>query len=366
MAAKLPDIETMIQAGINPKNGLPYKWADPSNLPENIKKSLRILDEQNAINRYDWYNLPDGINGQMLERMLYYKGQIAFFKLGKHYFILPYALQGKNDTGLDCYGRMTSIKPVVLGSEVDPNSGKKLMYFAGDKVWIPVYTLEEYINREEESNVNEENACVLIKDYTEQLSQTILPRSTIQEPILSYMSEIFPLARTAMIANSGIQGMRVQDEGQASNVKLASQSMLRAGLTGSPYIPIVGNLDFQQLTNGNVMKSEEYLVLLQAVDNYRLSLYGLKNGGLFQKKAHMLEDEQEARNGVGLLAYADGLSIRQRACDIINYIWGLGVACMPSEAALGPQGMEAPKDDKERPQGEETESFGGGEEDAAV
>lgn len=53
MAAKLPDIQTLLSAGINPKTGLPLKVGDMSGGPkESIKKFLRIIDEQDAVNRY--------------------------------------------------------------------------------------------------------------------------------------------------------------------------------------------------------------------------------------------------------------------------------------------------------------------------
>ena len=50
---KLPDLNSLIQAGINPKTGLPIKMGDTAcALKENLRKNFRILDEQNAINRY--------------------------------------------------------------------------------------------------------------------------------------------------------------------------------------------------------------------------------------------------------------------------------------------------------------------------
>lgn len=52
--ARLPDVDSLIQAGIDPKTGLPVKATsdDKCFLKDNIKKVLRVLDEQNAINRY--------------------------------------------------------------------------------------------------------------------------------------------------------------------------------------------------------------------------------------------------------------------------------------------------------------------------
>ena len=76
---RLPDIQTQIQAGINPKTGLPLRCDSGVNLFESTRIFMRLIDEQDAVNRYVWYNLPDGITGQELERMLYYKGQLCFF-----------------------------------------------------------------------------------------------------------------------------------------------------------------------------------------------------------------------------------------------------------------------------------------------
>ena len=53
MAAKIPDLETLWQAGINPKTGLPVKiGGHKCTIKEDIKKYLRLIDEQDAVNRY--------------------------------------------------------------------------------------------------------------------------------------------------------------------------------------------------------------------------------------------------------------------------------------------------------------------------
>ena len=54
MAANLPNIQTLIQAGIDPKTGLPIKLGAGNKcvLKEDIKKFLRLVDEQDAVNRY--------------------------------------------------------------------------------------------------------------------------------------------------------------------------------------------------------------------------------------------------------------------------------------------------------------------------
>lgn len=324
--AKLYDFSTFYQAGIDPKTGLPIKMdLLPTVLKDNIKKQLRILDEQNAINRYTWYNLPNGLNGQLIERILYYKGQAAFFYMesdGNFYF-LPYALDGT----IDVYGRFKGITPVQFNGTASDSKGNPWIKGLTKK---PVYDVNEEIDYD-----TFVDGCVLLHDYSNQISQTNISRQVLQDPLLDAMAEAFPMARTALIANSGVKGMRVNDENQYSNVKAASRSITNAALCGDPWIPIVGNVEFQDLTNGTPLKAEEFLLYMQGLDNFRLSLYGLKNGGLFQKKAHMLEAEQEMNNGTTGLVYQDGLTIRQRFCDIVNAIWGLGIWCEASESVIG-------------------------------
>ena len=63
----LPNIDAILQVGFDPKTGLPLKFGSTNkcNLKEELKIKLRIKDEQTAVNRYKWFNLPNGITGQM-------------------------------------------------------------------------------------------------------------------------------------------------------------------------------------------------------------------------------------------------------------------------------------------------------------
>ena len=327
--AKIVDVNTLIQAGFNPKTGLPIKVdsEDKCLLKENIRKTLRVLDEQNAINRYKWYNLPSSLDGQLLERILYYKGQGMFFYMEANdsFYFLPYALDGT----IDVYGRYQGVTPLPFNGSTDNEEGK-------EKPWITGLTRKPiYDVLGDEVNNEFTEACVLLSDYSKQISQTNISRQILQEPILDAMAEAFPLARTSLIANSGIKGVRVNDEDQKAQVEAGSRSITRAALNGKPWIPIVGQIEFQELTEGSALKSEEFLLYMQALDNLRLSLYGLDNGGLFQKKAHMLEAEQDMNAGNIKLVYQDGLTIRQKFCDIVNSIWGLGIWCEASETVTG-------------------------------
>lgn len=326
--ARIPDIDTLIQAGFDPKTGLPLKMAteDKCMLKEQIRKTLRVLDEQNAINRYKWYNLPSSLDGQLLERILYYKGQGMFFYMETNdtFYFLPYALSGT----IDVYGRFQSVTPLPFNGSSSNEEGK-------EKPWITGLTRKPVYDVLQELDEEFTESCVLLSDYSKQISQTNIPRQILQDPILDAMSEAFPLARTSLIAHSGIKGMRVNDEDQKVQVELASKSVTRAALNGKMWIPLVGNIEYQELTDGTALKSEEFLLYMQSLDNFRLSLYGLDNGGLFQKKSHILQAEQDMNGGNVGLVYQDGLTLRQKFCDIVNSIWGLGIWCEASETVTG-------------------------------
>ena len=196
--------------------------------------------------------------------------------------------------------------------------------------------LAEFADKEPAAILSKiEKSCVLLHDYTPQISQTNIPRQQLNDPLLDLMSDCLPFMRTALLNGTGVLGMRVSNENEAESVYDASAAINKAALEGQKFVPVVGNLDFQELTGGNVAKAEEFMLAMQSLDNYRLSLYGLDNGGLFQKKSHMLEAEQEMNAGnVGLVS-EDGLRNRQNFCTIANSIFGLSIWCEPSEVSIG-------------------------------
>lgn len=330
MAAKLPDIQTLYQAGINPKTGLPLKAGitDEGQLKNNIKHIVRLIDEQDAVNRYTWYNLPCNITGQELERMLYYKGQLAFFYIEDldEFYFMPYALDGT----IDFYGRFNSIHPVPMtsGTTEDDKAAKQQADYLSTLKLKCVYGL---MDDEDVTYETMTKSAVLIHDYTKGLSQMITPRSIVNDGLIDVMSDCVPFMRTALLKATGVNGVRVNDADQAASVLEGAKGVKNAALNGETYVPIVGNLDFQELADGTTAKAEEYLLAMQALDNLRLSTFGIDNGGLFQKKAHELQAEANMASANVGLVYQDGLAIRQHFCNIVNSIWDIGIWCEASE-----------------------------------
>lgn len=328
--AKIQNVDALIQAGIDPKTGLPIKVASVcgTGFKENNKKLLRVMDEQDAVNSFTWYNLPDGLNQNLIERILYYRGQGMFFYMetdDKFYF-LPYALDGT----IDVYGRFTDVTPLPFnGTTSTTKDGKTIPWIQGlTKKCVYDMKLDE-LKLEDLTD-----SCVLLKDYSEQISQTNIARQILNDPLLDIMSDCIPFMRTSLKNSTGVKGMRVNDPSEKAEVFAANTQIDNAALIGQWAIPVVGAVDFQDLSSGQVAKSEEFLLALQALDSYRLSMHGLPNGGLFQKKAHMLEAEQNMNAGTASLVLQDRLRKRQDFCDVVNSIWGLGIWCEPNESLV--------------------------------
>lgn len=335
MTAKLPDIQSLLAAGIDPKTGLPVKMtaSDSSDLKENVKKFLRLIDEQDACNRFTWYNVPGNITGQELERLLYYKGQLIgfyFSELGQFYF-MPYALNGT----IDFYGRFNAVHPLpfALGttSEADKARVAQQKDVLSRKTLKVVYGVK-FPDEVTMDDIN--NDCVILRDYTPQMPQTIIPRQTINDPILDVMAEMIPFLRTCLLTGAGVKLVRVQNAEGKEDVLQAARKVYEYALKGYPWSAVIGEIDFQDLDSGAITQAEQYLLAMQSLDNFRLSGYGLKNGGLFEKKAHILESENAVNQANIDIILQDGLSLRQNFCTVFNSIYGTSMWCDISESVL--------------------------------
>ena len=340
--AKLPDIETFIKAGIDPRTRLPLKMVQgkPDRLPTDILALLRIIDEQDAVNKGTWFNLPSGITSQELERLLYYKGQLCFFYMKDldKFFFMPYALDGS----IDFYGRFNRIHPIPF-SEGTEGEDKKPINSALNRmienqrnvlsqmkltcVYEPVL-YEEDIKKYDMMNT----CCVLLHDYTKQLPQLIVPRKNLQEPLLKVMADLIPYMRTALISSTGISGIKVQDADEAQSVEEGALEVENAAKTGKIWVALQGKINFQELTSKGMSNApEQFMLAIQSLDNLRLSTYGIDNGGLFEKKVQELNAEAAINGGPIGLVQQDYVSIRQNFCNIVNSIWGLGIWYEPSQ-----------------------------------
>jgi len=339
MGAFLPNLEPLIAAGIDPKTGLPRKVTASCkcHLKDDIKIALRIIDEQQACVRYKWKGIPLNITSQELERMIYYRFQLALFRLEGKYYIMPYVLDGT----IDYFGRFKTIHPIPFSNTDDKVT--KLQKKELEKIKLEViYSVDQI-----DENTIPDNCCVLIHDYTKQMSQNGIPRASINDPILDTMAECIPFMRTRLVLGTGVKGIRVNDADQQESVSEGAKRLENAALNGEAYIPVVGTLDFQDLSSSSAGRSEEYMLAMQSLDNFRLSTYGITNGGLFEKKAHELQSESDMSANTSSLVLTDGLEIRNNSCEIANKLFGINMSVTTQEQEEAKQLQQEQQEDME-------------------
>ena len=355
--AKLPDIATIIQAGIDPKSGLPIRLIQEGEGDKNdVRRLMRIIDEQDAINRYKWYNLPLDISSQQLERMLYFKGQLCFFYFEEldRFYILPFALEGS----IDFYGRFNTVHPIPFaagnagltdGEKRDISRQESLLSTKKLKV------IKEPKDLEDLTIDDFKNSCVILYDYTPQLNvNNIIPRQQINDVLVDTESEIIPYMQTALLAGTGIKGLRVNSAEAREEAERASKQIRYSALSRKLYVSMTDTVEMQEIADGSPLKSEEYLLALQSLDNLRKAALGIENGGLFQKKAHKLEEEQESNQSSAHSSKMDGIELRQAFCNICNSIWGTSMWCVLPEDDILMQNalMEEDQEDNSQPSSE--------------
>lgn len=330
---KLIDPKMIASLGINPKTGLPIKFGSgkAEYLKEDIARCLRVIDRQDATNRYSWFNLPSDLDGNLIERILYYKGQGCFFFIPqiKRFYFLPYTLYGN----LDAYGRYQNVIPVMLNGSPDDKPTEFIKGLTRDvqrSIILPEDWKEEYLDTK----------CVLLSDYVQGIDQNIIPRNDLNRPLIQLESEMLPFMRTGLISSSGVSALRVSSQDEQSNVKVASDSIEHAALVGEKFIPVIGSLDFQDLANTNQVDANQYLLAMQSIDNMRLSTLGLSNGGLFQKEGTILQSEALNANANTGLILQDGLKLRQDFCNIVNSLFGLRIWCEITQPATLPMSQD--------------------------
>lgn len=312
----MADLDLFFQAGIDPNTGLPRKVSGTCDLQlkQRMGDLLTVVDRQDALNRYVWENLPEGLDSKMIERILYYRYKLILFKMSDDkFYSLPFALDGE----IDVYGRWRGVTPLPFAGGVK------------DEPWVkglvkrPVYSLDEL--------EDPDDACVIVRDYTNGIDQLATTRHELNQCLIDVEAECIPMLRTALINSTGVNGIRVGSEDEAANVEAANKAIENAALTAQPMVPIIGSLEFQQLTDANVQNVDDFLKVMQSVDNLRLQMLGLENGGVFEKQEHMLQDEQDLNSGSDAVALNDGLTLRQEACDLFNATFGTNITVRVNE-----------------------------------
>lgn len=326
-----PDIlmrEINTAIGLNGKTGLPLKIGAglKCNTDTDLKIKLREQDKAINSNMWDWCNTFLRVNGQWINRMLYYRGQLAYAYMSEieEFVLLPFVVDGN----LDMYGRPKYIRLIPFtGAKKDPKM-KPIEDYLATKKFRVIWSINDPIEADDLDKV-----AVILYDRTPDLGNFVLAQNLLNEVLINYEAEIYTYMRTNLINATGVSGLKVGGKDEIESVMNANANLQIAAKTAQKWVPIVGNaVDFQELvsSNGN---TQEFLQAAQAIRNLRLNLNGLPSGGIYDKSQYVNKSQTSMNQGEvdSALVLQDKYSCRDNFCTLVDYIWRTGIDCLPSE-----------------------------------
>lgn len=290
------------------------------------ERELEIHQFQQALRKYRWSGLPKGLDATMLERILYYRGQLILFKLHDYYYALPYALNGN----IDVYGRYISVTPLTYNGSVNVDAdGNEYM---GDGVWIQGQVLK--VAYDELSLDGKE--AVILRDYSNGNSQYTIPRYTVNKTHIQDLSDILVLVHNNLVSSAVVWTVQAKDEGQQQEIEATYATLEEQVLeNGKRIFVITAPTGVDKLFEHVDINTQAYWECFVSLDNLRENMMGIENTGIFKKKERELKLNVEMEAGNAHLVYQDGLYCRQETCMIFNKLFNENIWCEESEVISG-------------------------------
>lgn len=334
------DTSSFLEAGITPsKKVLKYGNAIDQNgnaiTPNPIKYNLdydslfAIMREQNMVEtleRYMWTNVPFGLTQDLIERLLFFRGKGIFYfndKVDKFQF-LPFALNGN----IDEYGRYLKCNTLPFtGMDEVPKNGKAkklqpVVYEDLEIVYDIPYNEEMVKNARKRKTVG-----IVLNDNSLAISQQPIIRSNYVRPVLHMMATLMQIINTAMYGNADHNLIQVQNESELESINHQINAINFDILKGRRFTPVVGELPITPIKTSNTANLEGLFGTFNSLTNFLKSITGVTNAGVFDKKAHLLQEEQRLNGSNSDDIYYNGLRLRQEFCIMVQAYYGYPVWC---------------------------------------
>lgn len=331
------DTTSLIQAGIpQSKKMLKYGNAIDQNgktiTPNLLKYNLSygdlfdIMRHQNfteTIERYMWTNLPFGLTQDIIERVLFFRGKgVMYFndKVGKFQF-LPFALNGK----IDEYGRYSRVNTLPftgVDSDVKNKKAQPLVYENLEIVYDFPYS-EDTIKKINDGRV----VGIILNDNSLEISQQPVIRYNFVKPVLHMLATLMQIINTAMFGNADHSLLQVANESELESINLQINAINQDILQGRRFTPIIGTLPITPIKTSNTANLEGLFGTFNSLTNFLKSITGVANAGVFDKKAHLLQEEQRLNGSNSDDIYYNGLRLRQEFCLLFQAYYNYPVWC---------------------------------------
>lgn len=342
MGLNQEQLKAKIFANVMPRRN----WVD------DIKASLRVRGQAQFNTRFIWKGLPSNIDSQQLERMLYYRGMLGMFWHEDYGFIiLPVTQQARpveqkeptvyETSSINFMGRWKFARAVPFngGGEDDKTDGgekqkekekrkeenrrlKLVLAEMGikDVLWeVPV------VDNQDDAVRMMKNCCVILYDYTPQISEIPQARQILENPFYDGQVELLKMIRTASFNSTGVQWVRVNNQAEADLMRDQFRVYDQMILNGVRYICISATTEIQESSTKSTAQMQEFWTSWQSLENLRQSCIGLGNDGMLQKSQYTNQMEMALDNIGNNPVLVDAWLQRVKFCTIANALWGTNI-----------------------------------------
>lgn len=365
--------EELRRAGIDPsKSVLKYsnsrtKYGDkilPNVLDYNLNypQLYNIMREHNRIEvleRYQWIDLPPGLTQDIIERVLFYRGKgVLYFNDNVEKFqFLPFSLNGQ----IDEYGRYLKVNtlPFTGVDEIDEKNkkNKKFVYEDLEIVYDLPYN-EEMLKKARSGKP----VGIIINDNSLGLSQSPIVRSIYVEPVLRSMATIMQIINATIFGAADHNLLQVETEAELDSINEQIEAINADILRGKRFTPLQGKFPITPLKTSNTYDIEGLFGTFNSMSNFLKSISGIANAGVFDKKAHLLQEEQKLNGSNSDDVYYNGLRNRQEPMILYQAYYGGRTWCSSKRGMSGAEAENMQMGEIDDPDNTQRNNVAGGQE----
>lgn len=332
----------MIETG----NGLDLDWTETRkslNIPvrddkyrfsedpmfEKLGENLSKIDYQQFLTRFKWHNLPEGMDSELVERVLYFCGSAMFFYIKelKKWFFLPYGMTSEGtQLGIDFYGRYNKIKPYSFNGMTQAKKEKSQAdIFLSTQIRDNIKDIPMVDNKKDAEKIFNEGAVICF-DKTPGMAYYVNSRNRDVKPYIEYMIKVLIQTKSALINSSGFN-LFSSDTQNASELMQMEIDAINQDREKGKLAAVVSKLlgQIENLQSNAPAAMADFWNSLQSVDNLRLKSLGIQNDGVVQKSQYQNIQEQTMDINDSLQVYLNCFMERVRFSAIVNSIWGLNI-----------------------------------------
>lgn len=323
MSKKYEKTKIMLKAmlsemGITFNNTLNKDYKPYTPNTEDYRRVWNVLDINQNCNKYRWENLPKGLTGWNLERMLYYYGSLCGFKYNGSVWVLPFTAT----RDLNAYGFPTTIQPITFNGRTPDNSSND--FFGAD------FKVETFLP---DDAITDKKACILLDNIPEACGTFMpMPKWAQNNILINDVVETLKRVNINIVVSNKKLVIQCQDEKQADVVR---QELAEGFDSDSPFIVCTSPASMPNISQASDLQASDLFNVIKQYDSIRCQMSGILTKSFGQDKKERVNSgelmgEREQVN----IVYDTGLYLRELWCEEMNACFGTNIQVRENKDAL--------------------------------